>query len=352
MAERLHKKPLINFLTILIMFPWLVLLILSGDAIGHTTSFDEYFLLITPDARGCGLANGGGAFAHGASAAYYNPANLATINKCDIEFSYINPETHDERYKIFDYRIGANIGKWGYWGIAFYNDSWDYTYYLFDYTTRGKINHKIVNLNMAYSINPHISLGTGVKYIYNHFKESYSLFSSWGYTRQSIALDIGINISNIFPNFTLMKNEYMMEKPGIVNSHKGVSLGLSFANIGPIARKTENSDKPHLPQRMRISTGYQMINTDNIGLQLTLDATTFLIDIRDYHNQKLDKTAWHYGINIAVARLIQMRFGRRLNYLDDDKSIGLGISTEVRGFSAGIAANGDVDYVLTISYRL
>ena len=107
-----------------------------------------------------------------------------------------------------------------------------------------------------------------------------------------------------------------------------------------------------MPQRARISAGYQMIKAPTIGLQFTMDVTTFLIDVRDYHNQKLNKTAWYYGTGLSICRMIEMRFGRRLNYLDDGYNNALGIATKMKGFRAGIAVGGNVDFILTVSYEI
>ncbi|MCP4582889.1 MAG: hypothetical protein GY839_14865 [candidate division Zixibacteria bacterium] len=333
---------------------------------------------MTPDARGRSLADGGGAFSDGASSSFYNPANLALVTKGAIDFSYVNLDYSDDT--IINLYVARNTGKWGYWGVGInclkrvfdinnFNNNDSISNDPRQIVTGGYIRkfslyNPALSINMAYDISPTICIGVGAKYI-NTRRTDIPDDLVPGYTGQTFALDFGIGIRNIFRQSTLLNSRSLSKISNSKANYEGLSLGISMANIGPGISYDENSSKISLPKRMRLSAGYQIISMNNLGLRATLDATTFLIDIKDYRGNKLNKTAWHYGFETSLIELIQIRagiyrrelyrkyFGGTLHtkhYYDNELALGLSLGPE--WFRFGFAIGDGMDYAISLSYSV
>ncbi|MCP4583377.1 MAG: PorV/PorQ family protein [candidate division Zixibacteria bacterium] len=367
MINHLCNK-LSNYSTVIFFLITLLFLSASPNNVSahendYNYNFYSDFLIETPDARGNGLVDGGGVFARGAGSSFYNPANLVTVNNIAAEISTIGYRNiRFNKIPLVHCYMAKNMKKWGYWSIGFNCEKHGHYYSEpggnWDYPRRElKTTNKdiAISINMAYEINPTFCFGLGVKYIYsNHWFQSDEEF--WERDAKTIAFDFGFGIRNILRQLTILNSEPLSGESNTGGNYEGLSLGISVANLGPGISYFGNEYKLSLPTRLRISSGYQIINMRYISLQATLDLTRFLIDIRGYRNRDINRTTWRYGFEASFINLIQLRTGFRVNelYDDDDWPISLSIGPEwLRlGFALEYENRFDLSYKLSLSHSM
>ncbi|UCC79993.1 MAG: PorV/PorQ family protein [Candidatus Zixiibacteriota bacterium] len=297
---------------------------------GH---IEARFLLIPPDARGRALGEGGSVFSKGAISAYYNPALLVTSELFSGEFNYSDyaPDFVDgmSTKNIF---ISNNIDDMvfcalGYTRFDFSNglDIPEYESESYDYS---------LGIWAAVSFDPHNSLGAGIKYIKRYHQSSY-MGSDYVSSREgsSYAFDFGLLSRNHLPVTTLYNDTIyypVLHKLFKVERDRGFSFGISLANVGKAMTFFEKDRADPIPRNFRFAAGYQAIDTEPVGLRLTLDATKLLIDVDDSFKEEWNEIVWSYGLEATFYYILHFRLGRLFDRDSYQRfnTVGFGIGPE------------------------
>jgi hypothetical protein len=85
-----------------------------------------------------------------------------------------------------------------------------------------------------------------------------------------------------------------------------------------------------MPKRLRLAAGYQAVDSEPVGLRLTVDATKLLIDVDDSFKEEWSEVAWSYGLESQFYYILYFRFGRLLDRGDHQRyyTIGFGLGPE------------------------
>lgn len=292
---------------------------------------EAQFLLIVPDARGKSLGDGGSVFSRGAISAYYNPALLVTGGEFSGEFNYCKylPELTDEfsikniflshRLKDLGF-LGFGYTRFDYGEISGTGDSYDYALGLW--------------AALAFDINN--SVGLGVKYI----KRKDEYIDYWSATRtyeaSSYAFDFGFLFRKLLPETTWRNDK--INYPGLcrlfkTDRNKGFSFGLSVANLGKDMAFFDEDNPDPLPKRLRLGVGYQAVDSEPMGLRLTVDATKLLIYMDDPFKEEWSEIVWSYGLEATFYYILHFRLGRLLDRDGHQRlnTIGFGIGSDWLG---------------------
>jgi hypothetical protein len=293
---------------------WVILTIILLPACGQGQDgyVEARFLLITPDARSKALGDGGSVFSKGAISAYYNPALLVTSEMFSGEFNYsdyapdfisgssiknifISHKISDKAY------CGMGYSRFDFSGSA---DIPEYKFKSYDYS---------LGLWAAISYDPHISLGAGIKYIKRYRAVFYDGMEQTSHDGTSYAFDFGILSIDHLP-FTTWKNDKIYY-PGLHRLFKlerdnGFSFGISLANVGKAMTFYDENTAYPIPRNFRFAAGYQAIDTEPVGLKLTIDATKLLVDVHDSFKEEWSEIAWSYGLEATFYYILDFRLGR------------------------------------------
>jgi len=306
------------------------------------------FLTIAPDARGKSLAGGGSVFSKGAISVYYNPALLATSG-------YFSAEINEDDSKfingyLMNIFLSRKIKEWASVGIGYtsfdhrISDWFDYGYGLY----WNDIRDYSLGLWVAFSLDPHNSYGIGIKYIKTH-PDSYAYYR--GKTgKSSIAFDFGWLTKNHLTKATWQNDEIFypdLHRLFKVEREKGFAFGISFTNLGKDLKVKYSTYPDRMPKRFRLAAGYQAIDSEPVGLRLTVDATKFLIEMNDTFSEEWSEVAWAYGLEAAFYYIVDFRFGRLLDRENHQRynTIGFGLGPEwLRLDYSRVLGDDDWDY--------
>jgi hypothetical protein len=183
--------------------------------------------------------------------------------------------------------------------------------------------HKYLGFWAAMTFDDNNSVGIGIKY-------AKSLLGYWGAGSEriednTIALDFGFLSRNHLPEVTWQSDKvfypdlhrlFRAERP------RGLSFGLSVANLGEGLSYIDEDDPDPLPRRLRVGFGYQAVDSEPVGLQLTIDATKILVGESEL--------VWSYGLESEFYYLACFRIGRYYDYDSRHRytTIGFGIGPE------------------------
>lgn len=312
-----------------------ILIIALSPSFGQcqVRNIEAQFLLIPPDARGRALGEGGSVFSKGAISAYYNPALLVTSELFSGEFNYCDyaPDFVDgmSTKNIF---ISNNIDDMfycalGYTRFDFSNglDIPEYESESYDYS---------LGIWAAVSFDPHNSLGAGIKYIKRYHQSSY-MGSDYVSSREgsSYAFDFGLLSRNHLPVATLSNDTIyypVLHKLCRSKRDRGFSFGISLANVGKAMTFFDENKAYPIPRNFRFAAGYQAIDTEPVGLRLTLDATKLLIDVDDSFKEEWNEIAWSYGLEATFYYILDFRLGRLFDRSGYQRfnTVGFGLGPE------------------------
>jgi hypothetical protein len=287
------------------------------------------FLLETPDTRGRSLAGGGSVFSDGAVSSFYNPANLVSSGVISAEFDYclLIPEYSREINlttlyiaKSFNDRfyLGLNISRLGYGTTDFYSGPLGMTDEFTSYDAS-------YGLSAAIDFDSSSSIGFGLKYIQRNMWEDLN--------GSTTALDIGFQLRNQFPQTTLQikKNYYpTLRKNCRLRDNRGVSFGISIVNIGKGIAYIDDGIRDPLPRRLLVAAGYQIIDSDQLGLRATLDGSKILLEMDDGFNTEWREIEWSYGVEASLLYIINLRAGRHvsMNKSECYNAVGFGLGPD------------------------
>ena len=85
-----------------------------------------------------------------------------------------------------------------------------------------------------------------------------------------------------------------------------------------------------MPARLRLGMGYQAIDTDHLGLRLTVDASKLLLDTNDGFDAEWKEIVWSYGLEGTFLYVIHLRMGRHVDRAGHQKfwTMGFGLGPE------------------------
>ncbi|UCE66737.1 MAG: PorV/PorQ family protein, partial [Candidatus Zixiibacteriota bacterium] len=245
-------------------------------------NIEAQFLLIPPDARGRSLGEGGSVFSKGAISAYYNPALLVTSEMFSGEFNYCDyaPEFYDG-LSVKNIFISQKVDEMVYCGLG---------YTRFDFSGMNNIMEEFKSYDYslgfwaALDFDQHNSIGVGIKYIKRYYENIYYYGDARSYEGSSSAFDFGILSRNYFPDATWRNDKIYypdLHRLFRVKRDEGFSFGISVMNVGKaMAFFAEDRPEP-LPRKFRFAAGYQAVDSEPVGLRLTVDATKLLINVND-----------------------------------------------------------------------
>ncbi|MCP4582891.1 MAG: PorV/PorQ family protein [candidate division Zixibacteria bacterium] len=312
------------------------LLILSSFVlISFTPSYAQVshtavpFLLMTPDARGKSMADGGSVYSTGAASVFYNPANLMSVEKYTGDLNYTRPfpDLADDLFAVNLY-AAAGIGDQIRCAIGMNRLDFGSQERVGEYgESLGEYNSYdlAVGLYGALDLDSTTHIGVGVKYIRSHLSDNAA--------DKSFAFDFGMLFKNRFPGLTYITDEYAypeIRKAVNARDTRGISIGISLANLGPALSYIDADQKDPLPRVMRLGIGYQAVDKANLGIRTTFDATKLLIDMDDGFKTELDEIVLSYGIETTIYYFLTLRGGRFFDVVGDQRmwSIGGGLGVE------------------------
>lgn len=289
------------------------------------------FLLITPDARGKSLGDGGSVFSKGAVSAYYNPALLVTSKEFSGEYNYCQylPQISDDLI-VENIFLSSNYRDLAYLGIG---------YTRFDYSGKTDIWEDVNSYDYslgfwtAISFDPDNSIGVGIKYIKMKYESSPNVPWNESYEGSSYAFDFGFLTRNHLPGATWRNNNTyypVLHRLFREERDRGFSFGISVANWGKDMALFDEDRPDPLPRKLRLGTGYQAVDSEPIGLRLTVDATKLLVYMDDPFKEEWSEIAWSYGVETTFYYILNFRLGRLFDRGSHQRlnTIGFGIGPE------------------------
>jgi hypothetical protein len=248
---------------------------------------------------------------------------------------------------INNFFFSGKYNDYGYLGIGYsridYQTSrWD----IDDWGGWADICNYSLSIWTSIFLDSHNSLGAGIKYIESNAAGFGYYSSSRDEAAASVALDLGFLSRNQFPGATWENDDVFypeLNRLFKVERDKGFSLGISFSNLG---RDIEFDGRPYsepLPKRLRLAAGYQAVDSEPVGLRLTVDATKLLIDMDDSFSEEWSEVAWSYGLESTFYYVVTFRLGRLLDRGDHQRytTIGCGLGPEWLGLDYSYVLESD-----------
>lgn len=247
-----------------IIFPLIVLALFSigvGNSFAQGEAAAE-FLLIAPGARAGGMGEANVAIANDATAAYWNPAGLAGLEK--REFSIMHAQWLPQ-FNLEDiyYDFASYIHHWD--GLGTFGLSATYLSLGEQVRTseRGDEIGRFSSYNLAIGgsygtkLNDRLSIGVTLKYIYlklSDFGAGEEKGKGNGY---SVAADFGI----------LYKTPWLDR----------LTLGANLSNMGPKIAFIDASQADPIPTNLKFGAAYKLLDGEYNQLTVTMDFNKLLV---------------------------------------------------------------------------
>lgn len=303
------------------------------------------FLLVAPDARGKSMADGGSVFSKSAVSAYYNPALLATSGQFSAEVNYCKhlPLLSDD-FSIGNYFISRSFEDWGCLGIGYSRHDYAGSQWLDENYRMIKPYAYSLGIWYAISFDPHNSCGIGAKFIKIHIGR-YRI-DSGTLEASSMAIDFGMLSRNHFPQATFRNDEVFypdLNRMFKVQRDEGFTFGISFSNLGKDFKYEHYPYSEPIPKLLRVATGYQAVDSEPVGLRLTVDATKLLIEMDNSFIEEWSEVSWSYGLESTFYYILTFRLGRLLDRGNHQRytTIGFGIGPEWLGLDYSYVLESD-----------
>lgn len=297
------------------------ILMLSSSGLCQVSHTSAQFLLITPDARGKSLGEGGSVFSRGAISVYYNPALLVTSELFSAEYNRCTylPEISDDLI-VKNLFMSSNYQDLIYLGFGYSKFSYGTQEYTDEYGNSlgtSESYDRYFGFWSAMSFDDKNSAGFGLKFIKSRL--------AGGVTgprdESTVGFDFGFISRGNFPELTWQYDKIFY--PGLrrliqPERANGLSFGLSVTNLGEGIGFGDIDNPDPLPRKLRIGTGFQAVDTEPLGLQLTLDGTRIMVGESDI--------AWSYGLEGEFYYLAVFRIGRYYDFDNHQRYTTIGFS--------------------------
>lgn len=275
------------------------------------------FLKIDVGARAAAM---GGTFVmvgDDANAMFYNPAGIAMMS-ANLDFFAGRTEwIADIKYNAAG--LVKNLGNWGNVGVSFISSDYGdiigtrVTEAGFEETGNVDVSAGAVGLAYARQLTNKFTLGGQIKYAYEHLGDN---LLSTGETVENKVSGLAYDVGTIF-------------YPGF----KSLRVGMSIRNFSPQFSYEEEAFE--LPLTFRIGAAMDIFDLvrgpANSSFLLAVDA----LHPRDYTERI------HIGGEFLFADMVALRAGYKINYDEEDFSLGLGIKYNIGGIGL------KVDYAYT-----
>lgn len=294
------------------------------------------YLLEPPDARGRSLAGGGGVYADGAIAAFYNPANLITTGAFSFHYGKSNfwakAYDGDELKNIW---ISSKITDYGYYGFYCYSANYEIGTSIPEIVGLFPDYDFLMGISAALTTGKDNALGIGIKYI-----KTKPVIHNFGYAntiddikKSTIAFDIGYLTYNHFSGMTIKLSLVKMPKLrkfSRIKNNTGFAFGISLMNLGPDMNYFSFFEKDPIPRQLRVDAGYQVLESDLLATRVTIDGSKMLYDMNDNLKTEIRETTWTFGVETTVLYLLTFRAGGHLDKLGVERygAYGFGIGPE------------------------
>lgn len=245
-------------------------------------SFSPLLIEVGAAARGVG---GAAVSRHDPASVYYNPASI-TGTKSIKGSIFGSPFTFSPRREVVYHTIAYRIGNRWVIGASFFNFQIEFTN-----SVDGEViwkrtdSWKTFNITLAKQVRPRISLGATFKYFRTNFAERSLDILELGGSSNTYSFDLGILGNSFFPWSTLISKSgksdfFVIGVKNIRKQSRGLSFGVSLLNVGPRYKfNPAFNDKVAQPLNLRVGGLWQAIETNLIGLNVTLAGEKELINL-------------------------------------------------------------------------
>lgn len=345
------KKSAMIFISVLLIL-FTTTLVLSQSA---------NFLLRNGGVRAAGMAGAYGAIANDASAMHYNPAGLARFQRFSAESNYLGwiSDYNADLYQLYE-GAALNVPKVGQFGISFKYIFQGERFHTLenDPTPVGTLSsHEFcIGLSYARNLSRIVCLGGTAKYIYSNLAPYGAGTEGDDGIGNAWAFDVGIIVQNFLP-FLGFHREYIAKNTTRWSMHRippGPSIGVSISNMGTKMNQGDPSQANTLPQNLRISLAWNIIDMDVLGFLISADMEKLLV--KHHKNGESDEfyqawfTAWEngfedasysFGAELSAFTFASIRVGYNYReydgyysrYFDDYISFGVGLGPETVRFN-------------------
>lgn len=315
-------RNIMKFTLIIILLLSFTYPLMGQISVKKTAQTSMKFLSVPVGARGSAMGDAFTAVCEGAEAMFWNPAGMARINnKWDISGGY-NQWIADIKHWHFD--VVYNAPLIGVFGV---NVTWvDYGVFYgtvrsetdpSGYIEMGEFEPVALTAGLAYSkqVSDRFSFGVNLKYISQDFGDAYIGevydYDTVGNKYSTFAFDFGV-----------------LYYTGI----KDLRLGVCVQNISQELEYIE--DAYSLPYIIKIGLAMDLLKA--FGMEDPSHSLTLAIDAahpRDFTERV------HFGLEYWLYEMIALRAGYKLNYDEDNVSLGVGLREKRTGIKVDYAYN-------------
>jgi hypothetical protein len=314
-------RNIMKFTLIIILLTLFTYPLMAQVGVEKTAQTAMKFLSVPIGARGAGMGDAFTAVCEGAEAMFWNPAGMARINKWDISGGY-NQWLADIKHWHFDAVYNAQLI--GVFGINVMYVDYGVFYSTIrsetdpsGYIDMGELKPVALAAGVAYSkqVSDRFSFGVNLKYIRQDFGDAYVG-----------EVDDYDTVSNEYNTFAF--DFGVLYYTGI----KDLRIGVSAQHISQELEYIE--DEYPLPYIIKIGLAMDLLKA--FGMENPSHSLTLAIDAshpRDF-TERL-----HFGLEYWLYDMIALRAGYKINYDEDNVSLGVGIREKITGMKVDYAYN-------------
>ncbi len=227
------------------------------------------FLMIEPDSRAAGMGNAGVALADNANATFWNPAGLGFQEGASVGITHSNwlPEFNANLY--YEYAVAKyNLPGVGTFGahLTFFNlGKHDCVDDLNQPCGQFRSYDMAAGLSYGKKITDHLSLGTGVRFIYSNLATGVEV-AGGGEAKAGVSAGVDVGLL------------YRTSPIDLGGTKTTLSAGFNLANMGPTIKYIEKRDP--IPTSMRFGWASTFEFDEYNSLTLVNDFTKALYRVR------------------------------------------------------------------------
>jgi hypothetical protein len=299
-------------------------------------------MTLPPGARGLALAGASTAANIDASAIYYNPAGLTSIETSSLNidglaFPWPKAEFFGNIKTPFFNLSGAyNIPDAGALGVS-------YAYHKFEakdaFGGNFSSSEYLVTLGFARQLSESFSGGVAAKFGRVSMRMEAGYLSDIDASAGLFALDLGL----------LFHDATCQPILGTSMSSSGLNLGLTLKEIGPKYSFFDGQDEA-IPTNMRLGLSYDWLAVESVSSTVTVDLVKYLNDgnvpdktyswfsafINGWTDQsfadELRHVSYSAGLEIRYRNVVSFRFGRGRDFTPAINTWSVGIGGRYSGF--------------------
>ena len=291
------------------------------------------FLYWAPSAEITAQGGAGVAIANNSFSAYYNPASFALSKSPGIASSFVQPFSSFQNTSQFMLSFSYPTQEIGTFALSL-NSYWienaartgaDGPDIIGAARNQPKLfeptNYQI-KASYANKIASNIAVGVSASVLHIALSPLPTAFESGSGTTTTVLLDAGFLVTDLWSEVTYsLKVDNVHPVPND-NLSPGVTIGLSFLNLGPKISFIDNSQGDPPPSIVLVGLSYTPLYSNLVSSRLLLD-----FEKRIYDSDNLDYI--HLGGEVLLYNMISLRSGYAINNINSDLSyptLGVGIN--------------------------